>query len=308
MTTFPVLVYQDGSSHPTGSKDLFGATVNPKKGTPGYPDTGPLSLNNAAYFDSLLGVGPVGAVCQKTYLQDGVLPTKIPAGWTALTQAGGRLIVCTMPPRTITAANDQAYVAFIELLVAGLPAGSFEIVHWQEPQTAKHFGGKTGPLGTLADYQALVAHYGALLRQTAPQVSLVYCPALSAPNDYANAQSCLSFYPGKQYADKWLLDYYATAFERGSGLAALQKVAAGADADGVPLGIGELNWAAEPMPFNRDIWETYCDLLAEFFAGRLAAGFNNAEILVWASGNTDAIVAGDQRLVGLRRLHDWLAP
>lgn len=306
MSGFPVMVNADGSSHPTGSKGRFGATIHPPATLSAvYPDNVPLSPRNAAAFEAIVGF-PCASVAQKVYLAEGQMPKTVDPSWVTATEAGGFLTVCAMPPKTMSDQDATNFEVFVAALDSELPVGSWQFVNWQEPNTNKHFG-----VAGAAAYKAVCKFYGDIFRKACPGVPLVYDPCLAAPTDDATPQSCVDFYPGRAYADKMLLDYYGASEVRGSGLAALQQVAAVADQDQIPLGIGETNAAASAFQVSRDQWDRFGDLLIGFFYGRLEAGKDNAEIMFWMGIQSNAqdliATASDWKVATLQRLHSWLA-
>lgn len=307
MSGFPQIVNADGSWHYTGSAGGFGATVRLTAPVAGYPHSGTddANLANAQQFDAFTGV-PGALLRQKVYLQpcDQVglakgLPVPLPSGWQPFTQQGGILTISVRPPQTPTAAGDAAFVAFVDALGATLGA-SYELSLWQEMDQ--------GQFGFTPDsYAAFAGHYASLFLANGGAGALVLNPALTAPTDASGEKNVLAILQTAASVAPWrkvLLDYYCTSWRRGGRL---EAVSAAVDAMGLPLGIGETGAAASDMPFDRNLWEEFCDYVADHFRGRLAAGRDNAQIMWWmgsapSGSGADYILQGDDKLAGLLRL------
>lgn len=271
-----------------GQRAVCGASVNVEAGLYAGCPGGVLDLCSAAAFNAATNTD-TATTMQKFYMSAGklVAPTL-----NALTFAanGGRLAVSFKP------APDGSQIAEFTKCVAAWYAAlgtSWYAILWQEPNT-----GKSADAGmvTADQYKAYCATYTPALRQFAPGVPIIYDPALCAPTDRCNAQSCHDYQPDSSLYDIAGFDFYGTADKSG---ARLEDVTDIADAYGKPLAVCEWGLAASSRSMTESDYAAYVGRMIETFSGRTDAGLDNGPIIQWASDDggrlagVDTIKAGD---------------
>ena len=230
--------------------------------------------------------------CFRVYYTPGTIPTGITSALSSLKAAGIKAIISLKPNyNPVSSSQRTAIGTFLSSCkTAGLEA---DVAIWHEPYAQGL---------TASQYIAAVQYYGPTIR--------TYYPMSFSQNLYPIASGHITastFYPGDAWVDMVTVDTYGPDWD----LSHTALASAAAVADG----------ASPPKPFG--VWEfngntadqSQSDLTAMFnnmtslMSGRLSAGKNNADVLVFnhADGTSNVSIintGGDYRLPLLRTMFD----
>lgn len=187
-------------------------------------------------------------------------------------QYGTKVMFALTPKPTGFTNSDKTLLANFLTAIKnmGYNANNCSIILWQEPENNNHFGGSVangGYGGGPTAYQAAMQFYG-------PTVNASGLPLhqdVGMGSGDANAQSYLNAgfaTTGITFAGVYV-DFYYGAWNRGI---TLTNVAAIADAQGLPFGLGEFGMHVT------DNYKAYFTYINNFFSARLQNGLVNNDI------------------------------
>jgi len=227
---------------------------------------------------------------RRDYFAQGVFTTPVPQKLLDDGTAGRKICLTLRPDFNPVSSTHRTNMD--TFLAACVAAGlKMEICLWHEP----YFGGLT-----IAQYQAMIAYYGPTVRK--------YYPLVFVTANYTVVHNGENSYYVSGAFDKVATDFYAHGYVLdGQGLDLAASVA---DADGLPFGLWEYNASDDAVSGQTAAQgTTFFGYVRSFFAARLAAGKDNADLLLFCKSAqaitcTEIRSAADYRVQLVQAIYD----
>ena len=249
-----------------GTAGLVGAYLNPAKFGSGVTQAQAISDWQTITGRTL--------TVRRVYYPAGQIPAAIPADLKADAVAGRKVCMSLRPAFSPPSAADLS--ALDTFLASCKAAGLIAAVSlWQEPYNSSQASGASPGL-TVSLEVAAWRFYAPTIRQ--------YYPTVFDTSSFAvNHHSENSYYPGDAYIDQIATDFYCSEFDGGERLDLAVSLADNASPP-KPFGLWEMNSSRDATRGQTQAQaQAYYNYITSFFLARLAAGKDNADIMLFNS-------------------------